>query len=486
MILHGWRISGLPGSQTATPTETDVTPTIGASQLPQHSLYLTGGGTTYFPEIPFIGVQLPTRVEIVLKSRVTIRWTGVGVTPSTVKLKLDGGASASYRLGPGSIVADGGMITFNTILEQGTELVGGPPATPLPYGNTYSGAIRYREFTLTNGEVSIYHVAQASAGGTGQWNASTSYIVSPSDWAVRLYSDRGLTYRRLEQNQVVKRISNTFEDDGVTSRGGDGGSYTDSCFDDMAESPKLYFHSLITAIWFGPYSPEQYMTILSDYELEPVGLDQMLTGVDEEDENFRGRLSYLTSAYMNDPVNDIEENGFLTTTVHREAERVRSLGTYLGILSDIRDSQDFQEFSWSSYMPAPELDCTQINATTSPLNLTLTKVSTTQTSAGYVSGVQGTVSFPVKMIKLEFGGSFQVTSHLDHTISNGVGVGISVPPNTTFLPWRVPVGSVEKFLYAHYDRHGYVQDSVQFSLHSFAEVPAYGFYGPNEPWECPR
>gem|GEM_PF-3300284 len=62
---------------------------------------------------------------------------------------------------------------------------------------------------------------------------------------------------------------------------------------------------------------------------------------------------------------------------------------------------------------------------------------------------------------------------------------VAIPPNSKFVPWKVPVRRIAKDLVALYEEYGYQGDVEPYSISSYAEAQAYALYGLSEDFECP-
>jgi|GEM_PF-2841317 len=483
IILHGWQVEGVAGAQTATAIDHNITNSYGVSQLAQHRLGFTGGGQTYKPDFTLVDVPLTTSVDIKLKTRVTVRWIGLGPAPTTVKLEINAIASAMFRLGAGSMAIDSGGTDNGRQTNQGMEPIGGPPPVLMPYGNTTSNTSRHREFPLSNGQVSFQAVGTAQGSGVGQWGAGVSYTIAPTDWSLNITSDRDTTYRRVEVDGVGVPISNIFEDDGVTLRGGDGQRYGDSVVQsrDSLWEPQGYFISKFVGEKVGSWSDMTYLWIFSDYELNELweiwnldvaGENAIWAGFTYLNLENPGPWPFEALAVAEDQEHQINDHFTYRMRIHQPREYVRPRAAFgPDYLKRCRFSSsmffDFPSEQYSPhFLPSPLIE----NSTQSNIELQYSTSTSVSSTNGWAFEIGGSLGFPVKYANLLFGGVFSRSGSTTVTGSTSSSLQAQIPPGNRLLFWIIPVGVVKREITAFYHTHGYVSDRDHFTISNYSEI----------------
>jgi hypothetical protein len=413
-----------------------------------------------------------------MKVKTTLTWTGSGPAPSKVKVCLNGEALASTSFGQlGSYSASNGL---GHPEQTGSSAMGIPGCWA---GSASSQGKKYREFSSSGGTVSFKTDLSAVCSGVAMLTARTNFSATESPWAVSISSDRGETFRRVADAAGVRKVSNYFEDDGVTSRGGDGKVYGDSA----ATLPNLWngfdldFASTFTPSASGPWSNDSTGSLSSSRELSRNSANvftrpwyqTIVCGFEDLEMKGTSPLDTFTvDASASDPTNAISDSCKYEMKVHLPAEKAESLGTSSGTYLH-RASETLPGYDNSRHAPKKVFVAAAANL---PVSFTYTTTDTTEIKLGFEYTLSAGLELDIKLAKLIFGEEFKLTGEYKVTQTTSVGSNFTIPAGTAVVCWACEFGSVEKVLTSRYNDSGFFTDATEFVVKSDLVGPVWKGY----------
>lgn len=471
--LDSWTITGQPGSQTKAEKHTEMIAATNGGVLSGHTLSFSAGGSAYQPGPGLDFVSLSCVGRATLKTKTKVKWVGQGAAPATVKLAIYAKGAAGYNYGSGVIDAANGL-GHEPVVNEGQTWMGGPPpyGTWMPYGSVLSEGTRYREFSLDqNGEVQFNTTTTAFALGYGNWSVTAKISVVPTNWSVDVVADRDETFRRVVRGTSVVPVSNYFEDDGVTAKGGNGTKEGDS----VATEPNFWngnqrdFSCLFDLITNGPWSGSTTSTLTAS----GVSYTDLITGhkIHAFYEEIPASASqplrtFTVTGSATDPVNSISDAMTYTMRVHLFAEKMSLLATFdTDFLYWAKDDPNFTDYHAEVHVPKKWFS--RSNGTSLPVTESYKVTNTISATLGYEYTREVGAELPLEIAKILFNDKFTVSGEFKVEKTTEQSTSFSVPPNSRLEVWEVTRGNLKKWLTARYGEHGYTGDAHEFTLDQY-------------------
>jgi hypothetical protein len=445
---------------------------------------ISGAGGSYQPTPGATPVPLVGAADLKIPLKATVEYVGTSPAPATVRLKLHSETTAYYTGGTGTVIASNGL-GHEEIRHKGT--VSG---TQSGYEHVLVSGDRCREFPLDGGKVVIQITASARVESNGSFLASANLSVTPTDWALSITSDRGETFRRVETSGTVKRISNFFEDDGVTRRAngvfyGDASATEANIWNGNDRDFASTFDLGLLGAWsnLANYDINSSATLYKD-NAPPTS--RLIGGYEEIPNSPATPIRLLTvNGWANDASTGISESAAYQMRVHLVGEKVRPLATFnTDYLYWAQYDPNFADYKFGDHVPS--LLDRRSNSGSLPMDFSVTVTRSMEVTAGFEYSTELGIELPIEVVKAMYGSKYTIKGGITAKIETGTNTGSKIPPNRRIEIWGCPSGSLVKHLSSRYNNQGYSCDAIDYELTNYMVDVKYWERALDAPVEIPH
>jgi hypothetical protein len=344
-----------------------------------------------------------------------------------------------------------------------------------PMTTKTSSGKRYRKFKVKDGSVKIETSITGTASGTSYISVASGYQAAESPWAVGITSDRGETFRRVATSGLPKRVSNYFEDDETTLRGGDGVVYGDSVQTEpnpFLNGNEWDFATTFTMFLEGPWS----VSTVGSHKASPSlggggnffqlgefwGVRNTVGG--KNNTGGAKDVPFTDTGSALDSTNSISDSCVYKMRAHLPGENKETHGStgYVKLYTVKTSLMTDYPIAHSPIALGAAIECDAL--ATKPLEITYTVSDSLKAEEGWETSSSGGGEISAEVIKLNFSDTFKTTGSFSVDTSATTGIKFEVQPGRIAQKWIYDRGTVTRYWLPRYNDQGYTHDSVEFVL----------------------